>query len=220
VSDRFRGQSEGGLYGDVIECLDWSTGRVLDCLRELGLDNETYVVFTSDNGPKKGHGSSGPFRDGKHSAYEGGFRVPCVIWAPERIPAGRTSAELASTMDLYPTFAALAGAPLPTDRVIDGKDIGPLLHGEPGAKSPHEAFYYFVRYGRPAGVRVGKWKLLIDVETGPWSHRGTALYDLETDPGETKNLADKDPETVQRLRERLEAFVADLQQNSREPGSI
>ncbi|MCP5110046.1 MAG: sulfatase-like hydrolase/transferase, partial [bacterium] len=150
ASEPFRGRSDRGLYGDVIEELDASTGEIVKLLRELGLDQKTIVVYTSDNGPWNNHpkyrdslrenaGSAGPLRGGKASTWEGGIRVPCVVWGPGYVPGGAVSGEVATTMDLLPTFIDLAGAQLPADRVIDGKSIRGLMTGEPGAKSPHEA---------------------------------------------------------------------------------
>jgi arylsulfatase A-like enzyme len=146
ASGRFRGKSRGGLYGDTVECLDWSAGQILYTLKELGLDDRTLVLFTSDNGappaskrPEEGGGSNGPLRGWKFTAYEGGFRVPAIFRWPGKIPAGRVCQELATTMDLFPTFAKLAGAKPPRDRMMDGKDIWPLLT-QPGAHSPHVFF--------------------------------------------------------------------------------
>lgn len=216
----FRGKSEGGVYGDIIESLDASTGRVLQAVRDAGLAEDTYVIFTSDNGPHPGDGSPGPFRGGKHGAYEGGVRVPGIVWAPGRVPAGAVCDALASTMDLYPTLARLAGADLPADRVIDGRDITPLFHGEAGAKSPHEQFIYYVREGKTGGIRVGDWKLLVDVKAGPWNHTGEALYNLAEDPSEQKDLAAERPEKAAELRTKLEAADGELRRNARPAGVL
>lgn len=236
ASKRFRGKSAGGLYGDAVETIDWSTGEILRTLRELKLDRKTIVVFTSDNGPAAGDwgtsatwfGSSGPFRGHKQQAWEGGLRVPCVVWGPGRVPADSVCRELATVMDFLPTFAAMAGARLPagrvTDgentRVIDGKDIRGLLSGEPGAKSPYDAFIYHARFGKRAGIRVGDWKLLIGVDARTWRHRGVALYNLATDPAEQHNVAKQHPDKVRRLQHRLEAFERELKRNRREAGGV
>jgi arylsulfatase A-like enzyme len=163
VSEKFAGKSGRGIYGDVIAEIDWSVGQVLEALKKHGLDEKTLVVFTSDNGPWLTYGehggSSGPLREGKTTAFEGGVREPCVMRWPGTVPAGVTCHELAATIDLLPTFAALAGATLPTDRVIDGKDIRPLMTNESGAKSPHGAYFYYWGRGLRA-VRSGKWKLI------------------------------------------------------------
>ncbi|MEZ5366462.1 MAG: sulfatase [Bryobacterales bacterium] len=146
VSKQHAGQSIRGLYGDVVEELDWSVGRILDKLKELGLDENTMVVYTSDNGPWLQYGvdggSAGMFRDGKGTTYEGGMRVPGIFRFPGRIPAGQVSSEPVANMDVLPTFARLAGVELPTDRTIDGRDLWPLLSGQQ-KHSPHEQFYYF-----------------------------------------------------------------------------
>ncbi len=161
VSDAFKGRSKLGLYGDVIEELDESVGEVLAALRKHGLEENTLVIFTSDNGPFLSYGnhagSAGPLREGKLTTFEGGIRVPCIMRWPGKIPAGRVCNELASTIDLLPTFAALIGAKLPT-HPLDGKDIGSLLTGRPGAKSPAEVHYYYAGEELQA-VRRGDWKL-------------------------------------------------------------
>lgn len=221
----FRGKSERGLYGDVVETLDWSTGRILDELAALGLDENTLVIFTSDNGPwldKGAHGgSSGPLRGGKFHAYEGGTRVPCVMRWPGRIPSGLTTDEIATAMDLLPTFAGLCGGTVPTDRVIDGKDIAPLMT-EPGAATPHEAYYYYVgaKESDACAVRSGRWKLFgwknAKVATEDWYP--VNLYDLQSDLGETTDVAGQHPEEVSRLRTLLERHWRDIAANSRPPG--
>jgi arylsulfatase A-like enzyme len=147
VSDKFEGKSERGRYGDVIMEIDWSVGQIIAKLKSLGIDEKTLVVYTSDNGPWLGYGidggSAGPLRDGKGSLYEGGIRVPAIMRWPKHIPAGQRTSEIAALMDLLPTFAKLAGTKPPTDRVIDGRDLWPVMSGQPNAKSPHKAFYYY-----------------------------------------------------------------------------
>jgi arylsulfatase A-like enzyme len=216
ATPEFEGKSEIGLYGDCIEEIDASTGRILDTLRALKLDQKTLVVFTSDNGPwklaknawVKGNknrrvgGFAHPLRGYKFSRFEGGMRVPTVMWWPGRIPANRTCSEVVASMDLMPTCAELAGAKVPDDRVIDGKSIVSLLEGRDGAKSPHEAFFY-----RTEGVRVGEWKL-----------KGKALFHLKTDIAEAKNVAAEHPEVVSRLGKLLADFKADLKKNGRPAG--
>jgi arylsulfatase A-like enzyme len=218
ISERFAGKSKAGLYGDVIECLDWSTGRILDTLKELDIDDNTLVIFTSDNGPwlfRESHGGCAePLRAGKGTTYEGGMRVPCVMRWPGKIPAGAICRELATTMDLLPTLAKLAGAQPPSDRVTDGKDIGPLMAGQPGAKTPTKAFYYYFMDSLQA-VRSGQWKLMIERTRSfeyPFRHVlkhdvarpdevvPEALYDLDADIGEQHNVIEKHPEVAERLR--------------------
>ncbi len=228
VTEPFKGRSERGLYGDVIEELDATTGEIVDLLVELGLDQDTIVVYTSDNGPWSNHslpqytaaieehaGSSGPLRGAKGTTWEGGIRVPTVMWGPGSIPAGTVCAEIATNMDLLPTFIGMAGAELPADRVLDGRDIGPLMRGEAEAKSPHEAFYYY-RETHLDAVRSGPWKLVFPRpgrDDSEWllSKSGAflgellepvtelSLYNLEADIGETANVAAQHPEVVERL---------------------
>jgi arylsulfatase A-like enzyme len=161
ASADFVGKSKLGIYGDAIQELDWSTGEILKTLRELGLEEYTLVIFTSDNGPHLGQGgSAGPLRGAKGSTFEGGVRVPCVMSWPGRIPRDRVTDEPTAIMDLLPTFVTLAGGTVPNDRVIDGKDIWPVIAGADGAKSPHEAVYY-LRGRSVNGVRMGDWKYMI-----------------------------------------------------------
>jgi arylsulfatase A-like enzyme len=237
ASEQFRGKSSRGLYGDVIEEIDWNVGRILDALKEDGLDQNTYVIYTSDNGPwylgrsvphqkrigkdaAKHGGSAAPLRGAKTSAWEGGLRVPCVVWAPGKVPAGTVCDEIASTMDMLPTLAALAGADTPADRVIDGHDIRDLIHGVQGAKSPTRAFYYYQRT-RLQAVRVGKWKLhiprAIDTRWERYSKPADAmpiksamLFDLEADVSETTNVADRHPDVVAQLMRHIEHARDDI----------
>ena len=221
----FAGRSERGVYGDVVETLDWSTGRILDELAALGLDQNTLVIFTSDNGPwlDKGAegGSSGPLRGGKFSAYEGGTRVPCVMRWPGRIPAGLATDEVATAMDLLPTFAGLCGGEVPADRVIDGCDILPLMT-RPGAATPRESYCYYVGAAESdaCAVRSGRWKLFgwknAKVATEDWYP--VNLYDLQTDIAETTDVAGQHPEEVRRLRSLLEAHWRSIAEDSRPPG--
>ena len=225
ASKAFRGRSRRGLFGDVIEELDWSAGQILKTLKDLNLDDNTLIVFTSDNGPWiEGHlgdygGSAAPLRGWKMSAWEGGPRVPAIMRWPGRIPAGRVCHEMATTMDLLPTFARLARAKLPGDRIIDGKNISALMTGEPGAKSPHEAFYFY-NYLRLNAVRSGKWKLVPPRPAKPpgtgWSGRmidaveKTQLYDLEADIEERYDLAEQYPEVVDELMKLIDKAREDL----------
>jgi arylsulfatase A-like enzyme len=240
ASDNFKGKSKRGPFGDAVSELDWSVGQVLDVLRELQLDDQTLVIFTSDNGPwlvrgEKG-GSARPLRSGKGTTYEGGVRVPCIMWWPGTIPDGSTCNEVAATMDFLPTFAALAGASLPTDRKIDGHDIYPLMTRD-DAQSPWKALYYYLGNELHA-VRSGPWKLRAknnffnediyrknapkDLEMPP------ALYNLRLDPGEQKSVLKDHPKIVGRLQRYLDDARADLGDsltgvkptNARPPGRI
>ena len=212
----FRGKSPNGTYGDAVEEIDWSTGQILRALKKLGLDGRTLVVWTSDNGcVNRKHGSNAPLAGWGYTTMEGAMRVPCVMRWPGKIPAGRTCDEMATTMDLLPTFARLAGTEPPTGRVIDGKDIRPLLTGRQGAKSPHEVFYYYY-LAQLQAVRAGQWKLHLPLKAKWINFRGATrpspakLYDLNADVGEADNLADKHPDVVRRLLALAARARADL----------
>ena len=221
ASEEFRGQSQGGLYGDVVEEFDTETGRLLDAMDKLGLTENTLVIYTSDNGPwnqkkytnkKKGHpkgsvfwGDSGPLRNGKGSPYEGGYRLPCIVRWPGKVPVGRTSDAILATVDFMPTFAALTGFEIPQDRKIDGIDQTALLLGQ--REMGREHFYF-----SGAGVRLGKWKYLkanahfhgYAIEDS--REKVEELYDLEADLGEQVNLATKYPERVAELKKLMQAI--------------
>jgi arylsulfatase A len=226
VGEGFKGKTEQGTYGDVIEEIDWAVGEILAALKENGLDENTLVVFTSDNGPwtvfGNHAGSTGPLREAKGTSWEGGIRVPCVMRWPGKIPAGRVSAEPVCTIDLLPTIAKITGAPLP-ERKIDGKDIGPILLGEEGAESPHEALAFYYGDDNLEALRSGKWKVVFphqyrvvtrtgnDGDRGDYGSKksGLELYDLEADPSESTNLAAKEPDTVKRLQALADAIRSD-----------
>lgn len=217
ASEAFEGESAGGLYGDVIEELDYNVGRVLDKVSELGLDDKTYIIFTSDNGPWHLRGDHGghadPLRGAKTSCWEGGLRVPCIMRAPGKIPAGSETDAIAATIDLMPTLAKLAGTSAPAERVIDGIDIADLLHGE---VSMLERTYFYYQHDCLRAVRSGKWKLMLP-HTEPvdggigtiWARHSLAedalriekyrLYNLDTDISETTDVADQYPEIVAKL---------------------
>jgi len=202
------------LLRQAIGEIDWSVGQILDALKEQGLDDNTIVIFTSDNGPSL-PGKATPLSGKKGSTLEGGMREPTVIRWPGKIPAGSVNNKLLTTMDLMPTFTKLAGAHLPDDRVIDGKDIWPALSGD--AESPHEAFFYF-KGNTLEAVRSGDWKLhLAKSGSKTKASRGDrpALFNLETDIGEKKNLLGNHPDIVERLTAYATAFEKELQQNSR-----
>ena len=232
ASNRFRGKSEGGLYGDVVEEFDFETGRLLDALDELGVSNNTLVIYTSDNGPwnqekytknKKGHpksavfwGDSGPLRNGKGSCYEGGYRLPCIVRWPGKVPAGQESDAIFATVDFLPTFAKICGFKVPNDRYIDGVDQSELLVGK--RKTGRDYFYF-----NNAGVRKGQWKYLkanahfhrYAVENG--RAKVEELYDLEADVGEQNNLAKKFPEKVVELKALMRSIEGKM---SGSPSSI
>ncbi|MSR10624.1 MAG: arylsulfatase [Gammaproteobacteria bacterium] len=211
VSNRFSGQSDAGIYGDTVETIDWSVGEVLAALKTNGLDENTLVVFTSDNGPWF-EGSAGPFRDRKGSSWEGGLRVPFIARWPSVLPAGQKSDEPAMNIDLFPTLVGIAGGELPADRVIDGKDMLPLLRD--GANSSHEALYLFDG-DRITAVRAGQWKLVVesryraavsrfDHPASYYSPNGL-LFDLLKDPSETYSYTREMPEVAARLHSLLVA---------------
>lgn len=207
VPERFLQESRNGRYGAAVACIDWATGVLLHELARAGVENDTVVIFTSDNGSRAGGegGSNGPLRGTKGTTWEGGQRVPCLVRWPGHVPAGTVCRELTTAMDFYPTLAALAGGQVPADRVIDGRDVQPLWYGTPEAVSPHEAFYYYLREDLEA-VRAGRWKLHV--------HRdGQALrelYDLQSDPGESRNVAELEPAVMARMEQVLERGRADL----------
>ena len=205
--ERFLRESENGPYGAAVACIDWAADVLLHELKALGLDEDTMVIFTSDNGSRgRGEGgSNGPLRGTKGTTWEGGQRVPCIVRWPGKIAAGTLCDELTLSMDLHPTLAALAGANLPADREIDGGDIRPLLLGEDGAASPHRAFFYYKRNSIEA-VRSGPWKLHLRKD----DEEMRALYNLETDIGETTDLYDQHPQVVQELLALVEDCRRDL----------
>ncbi|MEM7014636.1 MAG: sulfatase-like hydrolase/transferase, partial [Verrucomicrobiota bacterium] len=221
ASPKFRGKSEGGLYGDVVEEFDYESGRLLDKLDELELTDNTLVIYTSDNGPwnqpkyyekKKGHpegsifwGESGPLRNGKGSCYEGGYRAACIVRWPGKVPDGVVSDKMWATIDFMPTFANLAGFDLPKDRLMDGIDQTELLLGK--TDKGRETFYF-----NNAGIRRGKWKYLLpDAHFHGYAveddrEKVEELYDLEADLGERNNLASQHPDIVEQLKAELETI--------------
>jgi arylsulfatase A-like enzyme len=217
TAERFRGKSKQGPYGDTVEELDWSTGEILKTLKELDLDRNTLVIFTSDNGPwlskKDKGGSAGPWRGGKFKHTEGGQRVPCVMRWPGTIPAGRTCSQVASTIDFLPTFAALAGGKAPDDRVLDGHDIRPMITGKEGAASPYDKVGFFYAHNKFKPVRRGKWKYA-DV----WGD--DRLHDLTSPQHEKRNLADDHPKLVAELKDLATAKWKDFEKNGRPIGNV
>jgi arylsulfatase A-like enzyme len=248
ASEKFKGKSARGLYGDVVEELDWGVGEILATLKRLGLEERTLVVFSSDNGPFLSYGEhagvAGALREGKLTTFEGGHRTPCIVRWPGRVPAKRVSDEPFSTMDFYVSFAKLIGASLPSHK-IDGIDVRPLLFGERGAKGREEFLFY--SGDELHAVRQGDWKLhlphdylTVAAEPGRGGKPsnfanmkpqaiensgirgiasrhgyrvetiGLSLYNVKTDPGETRNVAEKHPEIVARLQEVAKRAREDL----------
>ena len=228
VSDKFKGKSQRGLFGDVMMEVDWSVGQILDTLRKYKLDDNTLVIFTSDNGPWLSYGdhagSAGPLREGKRTMFDGGCRESCVMWWPGKIPAGTECHEPAMTIDILPTIAHLIEAELPSHK-IDGKNIWPLIAGVDGATSPQEAYFFY--WGNELqAVRSGKWKLHFPhnyrtmagkpggTDGNPTNYSqgeiGLALFDMESDVGETTDVAAKNPDVVSRLSALADEMRKDL----------
>ena len=227
ASTDFKGKSRNGIYGDVVEEIDWSVGQILDQLKRLDLAKRTLVIFTSDNGGGRAREctvSNLPLRARKGNMCEGGIRVCTIAWCPGLVPKASVCEELTTSMDLLPTFANLAGAKLPGDRKLDGKDILPLLRGDSGAKTPHEAFFY--RRGLDLyAVRSGPWKLFVKAtraplpgETKPQSIKPGTLYNLSDDIGETTDVSAKHPEVVARLQRLAAESRIDLGDGAEQPG--
>ncbi|MDD7986578.1 sulfatase [Lentisphaera marina] len=214
VDAAFRGKSAHGLYGDMIEEIDWSVGEVIKALKESGIEKNTIIAFTSDNGadskPNKDHaekGSNLPLKGWKGSSEEGGVRVPFVVSWPGTLPEGKKTNEIASLMDIFPTYAALTGIEPKTPQKIDGKNIFPIMMCEPGVKSPNKYIYYAGNTPKITGVRNHRFK---------YSTKTSGLYDMHADIGETKNVADKYPEVLQELQKAMEVFQKDIDENSME----
>jgi arylsulfatase A len=212
VQPRFLEDSRNGPYGAAVRCIDWAADVLLHELAELGLDNNTVVIFTRDNGAlgRPGEGSNLPLRATKGTTWEGGQRVPCIVRWPGQIPPGLESDALTTSLDLYPTIAGWCGADMPTDRTIDGRDISPVLFGDVGAESPHDAFFYYLGPNLEA-VRVGRWKLHVYKDPlrggdGPVED----LYDLEADIGETTDVSTAHPDVVADLLTDIERARDDL----------
>jgi arylsulfatase A-like enzyme len=260
IPSAYQGKSAAGAYGDAVEFMDWTVGQIMAYVQHLGLERRTLIVFNSDNGPlirrgaayEQTYGRFGTVDDtvqhalngGKHTTWEGGARVACIAYWPGRIAPGGTIDSIAAGFDWPVTFAALAGTRMPDDRIIDGRDLTPLLTGQAGAAPVHEAFYYYHTF-RLGGVRSGKWKLLIS-PTGsgfdsptpgsagmPAKGKGKAvvrpqLFDLEADLGETTDVSAREPEVMKRMMELAERARADLGDSAtqrrgsglREPGRI
>ncbi|BCM90142.1 arylsulfatase [Abditibacteriota bacterium] len=222
VSDKFKGKSQRGLYGDVIEEIDWSVGEVTKALARNHLDKNTLVIFATDNGPWLSYGdnagSAYPLREGKHTNWEGGTRVPCIMRWPGKIPAGTVSGDMAMTIDLLPTLAHQLDVPLPKHS-IDGVDIWPLMSGQPGARNPHKAYYFYYGNNELQAVTSGdgKWKLILPHtyvtlngrpggtggKPAPYDNRTierAELYDLVNNENESHDVATQHPDVVERLQ--------------------
>lgn len=231
ASPAFLGRSENGLFGDVMMEVDWSVGEILKTLKEEGIDKNTLVIFTADNGPWLNYGNhagnTAGLREGKGTSFEGGQREPCAVRWPEHIPAGVICNKIASTIDLLPTFARIADAPLPKQK-IDGVNILPLLLGDPNANPRTEFAYYYNRNDLEA-IRKGQWKLVFphkarsymghlpgrDGFPGPTSQVDVplGLFDLSTDPGESRDVKEQHPDIVEQLNALADKYRRDLGDN-------
>ena len=230
ASENFKDKSAGGIYGDVVEELDWGVGQVMQCLEEKGLTENTIVIFKSDNGPWfEGH--PGQKRRGrKGQSYEGGFQIPMIVRWPAKIPAGSVCNVPAMNFDIFPTLLAAAGLELPNDRIIDGKNIMGLFTGEE-SQVPHDIFYFY-HCDDLEGARMGKWKFYRRISHYVWpvpvdkpdTFFGKAwrneflgswpnLYNLETDPGENYDLASRYPEKCEEIEKIILGFEQEMDSN-------
>ena len=215
ASDQFEGASARGLYGDVIEEIDWSVGQILDRLAAHGLDDNTLVIFTTDNGPwkpfKENGGSAGPLRGAKGTNWEGGQRVPCIVRWPERVPAGSVCRTMTRSIDLLPTIAEFTGADLPEAK-IDGSSIANLLQGNASDQPADKTFVYYSARGELTGIRRGQWKLLF---AGAEAKGGPQLFNVNTDISEEWNKARQRPELVDELRELAQSIDEQMSTEAR-----
>lgn len=227
-NEKFVGSSKQGTYGDVIQEIDWQVGGLMDTLDELELADNTLVVYASDNGPQlnvEGHGSAGVLRDGKWTNFEGGIRVPCVMRWPGRIPAGASNNEITGIIDMLPTFCSMAGVDVPSDRVIDGRDILPIMLGKKTDAPIHDTFIV-----PGVTIRHGDWKLLIKAQKpggggtkgmqGRLPAKAGSLFNLKDDVGETTDLSAQYPEKVKELTELMDAYMKAFSANTREIGWV
>lgn len=230
ASKNFAGKSKAGKFGDAVEEIDWSLGKILETLQELGIEENTLIFFTSDNGPWF-EGSAGPFRGRKGQSYEGGFHVPMIARFPGRIPAGTVCGVPLMNIDLYPTILSVAGENPPKDRVIDGRNILPVLTGQK-IESPHKALFFY-HFDLLEGVRVGKWKYFRKLNRYVWpvpldaaaipnklgkdqmGNRWPLLYDLDLDPSESYNVINTYPDVAKKLEAVMQRWEAETEKNPR-----
>ncbi|MDV7137275.1 sulfatase [Maribacter sp. TH_r10] len=247
VSDKFKGKSKRGLYGDVIMEIDWSVGQIMDALKKNGLEDNTIVIFTSDNGPWLSYGnhagSALPHREGKGTAWEGGQREPFIIKYPDKLPAGKVVDVPVMAIDMLPTLASLTQSKLP-ELTIDGKDVWQVISGQT-TKSPQKAYFFYYRVNELFGVRYGKWKMYFphryrtmegqdpgkDGQPGEYRMvdlEEIELYNVENDESETQNIADQHPNIVTEIkllandmRSRLGDSLLELEgSETRQPGRL
>ena len=209
IEDEFKGKSGNGIYADIIEQIDWSVGEVVKALKKNGLGENTFILYTSDNGPATGAGgSAGPLKGTKFNTWEGGHRVPTVMWSPGTIQAGKVADGITSSVDMFQTIAHYAGAEIPKDRTYDGYDLSQYIEGKQSASPRNEFYFYSPNTDNIDGVRIGDWKYVLYGE-----HRRRVkktpkgkLYNLKQDIGETTDLADKHPEKVSELLKAMKTF--------------
>ncbi len=220
----FEGDSRQGVYGDCVQQLDWVVGELLKELEALGLTENTLVIYASDNGPQlnvDGHGSSGVLRDGKWTDFEGGIRVPCIMRWPGQIPAGSANDEITGIIDILPTFCEIAGVEVPSDRIIDGKNILPYMLGKSVEEPIHERFIV-----PGSTIRYGDWKLLVKYQKPGGSNRGMgdttrvgaeagSLFNLREDIGETKDVSREYPDIAKELETMMQSYMVKFNQNIR-----
>ncbi|HHW49088.1 MAG TPA: sulfatase [Clostridiaceae bacterium] len=206
VPENFAKRSRNGAFGAAVECIDWSVGVILNELKRLGIEKDTLVVFTSDNGARGDNGSSNaPLKGGKGTTWEGGMRVPCIMYWPGRIPQNSICSSIVTAMDFYTTFASLAGIQIPDNHIIDGLDMRWAI-GIPGCKKQEREAFFYYRMDKLEAVRAGKWKLHVFRE----DKQVRELYNLEDDIGENNNIYDKHPEIVKKLEGYLEKCREDI----------
>ena len=234
ASENFRGKSGSGLFGDAVEELDWSVGVIMKTLKDLQLDERTLVIFTSDNGAASG--SAAPWRGKKATNFEGGVREPCLMRWPGKIPAGTTCNQIAGNIDLLPTFAKLVGVEPPQDRVLDGRDISSLMF-DPKAGPVRDTHLYFTANQTLAAIRQGDWKLFLAAPPANGQGKqgkvakkaannadaestGPQLYNLATDPTESKNVAEAEPKIVAKLQAEADRREAEIKEHRRPAGQL
>lgn len=227
-NEKFVGTSKQGTYGDVVQEIDWQVGELMNALHELGIADNTLVVYASDNGPQlnvEGYGSAGVLRDGKWTNFEGGIRVPCIMRWPGRIPEGSSNGEITGIIDMLPTFSAMAGIDLPSDRVLDGRNILPYMLGNKVKNPIHDSFIV-----PDSTIRHLDWKLLVKGQKpggngtkgkqGRVAAEAGSLFNLKNDIGESTDLSARYPERVEELSRMMDSFMKELKANTREIGRI
>ncbi|QZT37468.1 sulfatase [Halosquirtibacter xylanolyticus] len=239
VSNKFRGKSRNGIYGDVVMELDWSVGQITTTLEKLGIDKNTIVMFSSDNGPWLTYGnhagSAGDLREGKGTVYGGGHKVPFIVSMPGTIPSGIVNDQMITAMDILPTIMHMTKAEFPRMNPIDGKNIWPILSGQKGAKTPYN-YFFFVNKKDVQAVRKGKWKLhkahnyripgtvgkdgMPGTQDNVGGYTGVALYNIDKDPMESTNVASKHPQLVKELTQQIVLFQKDIDNNHRPVGIV